>query len=182
MLKRVRSKYEQLTKLLIERKLTITTMESCTAGQIISLITDTEGSSAVVKGAFVTYSNEAKVQQGVPLAVIDRYGVYSEETACAMADACRNAYKADIGIGITGTFGNTDPDNADSIPGEVFFAISTAQETQSYHCSIPAQPSRIAYKLYMADIVGSKLLARCKNFTLNRSTGRGSNIKYKRDI
>ena len=25
-------------------------------------------------------------------------------------------------------------------------------------------------------------LSRCKNFTLNRSTGRGSNIKYKRDI
>ncbi|MCR5674660.1 MAG: CinA family protein [Lachnospiraceae bacterium] len=155
--KSVRDKYERLTGLLIERKLTITTMESCTAGQIISLITDTEGSSAVVKGAFVTYCNEAKLRQGVPAAVIKRYGVYSEETARAMADACRGAYRADIGIGITGTFGNTDLDNRDSIPGEVYFAVSTAHGTQSSHCSVPAQPSRSAYKLYMADVVVSKL-------------------------
>ena len=60
----VRKKYEVLTTSLIRRKLTITTMESCTAGQVVSLITDTEGSSAVLKGAFVTYSNEAKIMQG----------------------------------------------------------------------------------------------------------------------
>ena len=54
---KVREGYARLTKLLIERKMTITTMESCTAGQIASLVTDTEGSSAVLKGAFVTYCN-----------------------------------------------------------------------------------------------------------------------------
>ncbi|MGN0960180.1 MAG: CinA family protein, partial [Coriobacteriales bacterium] len=51
--------YRQLTLLLIERGLSASTMESCTGGLIASLITDTEGSSAVLKGAFVTYSNEA---------------------------------------------------------------------------------------------------------------------------
>ena len=154
----VRNKYKQLTGLLIERQLAITTMESCTAGQIMSLITDTEGSSAVVKGGFITYCNEAKIQQGVPAEVIDQYGVYSEETACAMADACRKAYKADIGIGITGTFGNADPDNPDSVPGEVYFSISTKTFTKSYHHSVPAQVTRYAYKMYMADAVVSELL------------------------
>ncbi len=153
----VREKYERLTRFLIERKLTISTMESCTAGQIVSLITDTEGSSASVKGAFVTYCNEAKLRYGVPARVIDQYGVYSEETACAMAEACRSAYGADIGLGITGTFGNTDPDNADSIPGEVFFAVSIGQITRSYHCSVPRQVSRHDYKMYTADAVVSKL-------------------------
>lgn len=47
----VRKGYRKLTKLLIEKKMTITTMESATSGQIASLITDTEGSSAVFKGA-----------------------------------------------------------------------------------------------------------------------------------
>ena len=56
----IRHDYRKLTKLLIERGMTITTMESATSGQIASLITDTEGSSAVLKGAFVTYCNEAK--------------------------------------------------------------------------------------------------------------------------
>ena len=55
----VRRKYEKLTHRLIELGMTITTMESCTSGQIASLITDTEGASAILKGAFVTYSNEA---------------------------------------------------------------------------------------------------------------------------
>ena len=59
----IRKDYENLTKQLIERNLTITTMESATSGQIASLITDTEGSSAVLKGAFITYSNEAKIMQ-----------------------------------------------------------------------------------------------------------------------
>ena len=52
--KEIRADYRRLTKLLIEKKMTITTMESATSGQLASLITDTEGSSAVLKGAFVT--------------------------------------------------------------------------------------------------------------------------------
>ena len=77
----IRNDYRKLTKLLIEKNLTITTMESATSGQIASLITDTEGSSAVLKGAFVTYCNEAKIMQGVPAEVLDTYTVYSKETA-----------------------------------------------------------------------------------------------------
>lgn len=154
----VRKKYEALTNSLIRRKLTITTMESCTAGQVVSLITDTEGSSAVLKGAFVTYSNEAKIMQGVPKEIIATYGVYSAETAAAMALACRKAYNADLGVGVTGSLGNTDPNNPDSIPGEVFFAIASNEGTQCYHCNIPLQFSRLAYKLYMANLIVEQLL------------------------
>ena len=129
-------KYEKITKTLIARKLTITTMESCTSGQIISLITDTEGSSAAVKGAFVTYSNEAKIGQGVPADVIYRSGVYSTETAGAMAD----------------------PNNADSVPGQVYFAISTEKGTKTQRCNIPPQKTRQACKMVTADLVADKLL------------------------
>lgn len=151
-------KFEKITKTLIARKLTITTMESCTSGQIISLITDTEGSSAAVKGAFVTYSNEAKIGQGVPADVIYRSGVYSTETAGAMAEACRKAYHADIGIGVTGTYGNADPNNADSIPGQVYFAISTEKGTKTQRCNIPPQKTRQACKMVTADLIADKLL------------------------
>lgn len=154
----VRATYEGITRSLIAQGMTITTMESCTAGQVASLITDTEGSSAVLKGAFVTYSNEAKVMQGVPASTIERFGVYSEQTAAAMAEACRAAYGASIGVGVTGSFGNVDPANADSVPGEVFFALAAEGRTQCWHCSVPAQPSRLAYKLYMAGIIADKLV------------------------
>ncbi|MGI6020314.1 MAG: CinA family protein [Lachnospiraceae bacterium] len=147
----VRKDYEKLTKRLIRKNLTVTTMESATAGQIASLLTDTEGSSEILKGAFVTYSNEAKAMQGVPEDVLVKYSAYSRECACAMAQACRNAYNADIGIGVTGTFGNTDPRNEEySVPGEVYFAVSTEERTESYFVTIPRQPTRHAYKVAAA--------------------------------
>ena len=146
--KDIRQDYRKLTELLIEWNMSITTMESATAGQIASLITDTEGASAIFKGASITYSNETKIMQGVSAEVIHKYTVYSKETAEAMATACANMYGADIGIGVTGTMGNTDPDNADaSVPGQVYFAISLKGTVRSYVVEIPQQPSRLMYKL-----------------------------------
>ena len=155
--KKIRARYEKITKTLVARGLTITTMESCTAGQITSLLTDTEGSSAILKGAFVTYSNEAKIMQGVPAETITKYGVYSEETAQAMAAACRKAYRADIGIGITGTMGNTDPANGDSVPGEVFLAVSADGLLCSRREMLPVQETRLAWKLAAAEYVADLL-------------------------
>lgn len=153
----VRQKYEQLTRLLIKNDLSITTMESCTSGLIASLITDTEGASAIMKGACITYSNEAKVMDGVPKEIIDNFGVYSKETALAMSKACKNKFGADIGIGITGSFGNVDPNNPDSVPGEIYFSISFGDDEKAFHQSIPSQPSRHDYKLYAAELVADKL-------------------------
>ena len=145
--KEIREDYRKLTKLLIEKKMTITTMESATSGQIASLITDTEGSSAVLKGAFVTYCNEAKIMQGVPAESIDKYTVYSTQTAEAMA----KAYRADIGIGVTGTMGNVDPANPEaSIPGQVYFAVEMDGKVRSCYMELKPQPTRLAYKLAVA--------------------------------
>lgn len=175
----IRSDYARLTKTLIAKGLTLTTMESCTSGQIVSLVTDTEGSSAVVKGAYVTYSNEAKIMQGVPAEIIEKYGVYSKETAAAMAMTCRKSYKSNIGIGVTGTLGNVDVNNADSVPGHVYFAIdidwngdmdsSGADEEIGvksyadrniyvYERELMRWPTRYQYKLEIARAVVDELL------------------------
>ncbi|MCI5606909.1 MAG: CinA family protein [Treponema sp.] len=154
----IRESYSRLTKYLIENKLSITTMESATSGQIASLITDTEGSSAIMKGAFVTYSNEAKIQQGVAPEIIEKYSVYSEETAKAMAEACAKTYKADIGIGITGTMGNVDPSNPESsVPGQVYFAFWIKGKLSAFSVNLAPEPSRYAYKMVVADLIQKKL-------------------------
>ncbi len=155
----IRKNYEKLTKLLIEKNMTITTMESCTSGQLASLITDTEGASAVLKGAFVTYCNEAKIMQGVPEEIIEKYSVYSKETACAMAETCRKAYNANIGVGVTGTMGNVDPENAStSVPGQVWFAFSLKEKTIPFFIELSSQPTRFEYKLAVAKEVVDELL------------------------
>ena len=166
----VREKYDDLVKYLIKNDISVTTMESCTAGQIASLLTDTSGSSAIIKGAFVTYSNEAKIRLGVSEKIINEYGVYSKETAAEMARACREFYDADTGIGVTGTFGNVDLKNKDSIPGEVFFAISTREGTESFYCEVPEQPSRLYYKLYMANVIADEMISAIKIRTYVRLT------------
>ena len=155
----IRRKYESLTRLLIARQMTITTMESATAGQLVSLITDTEGASAICKGALVTYSNEAKVRYGVPKEVIDEYSVYSRETASAMARASAMAYQADIGIGVTGTMGNVDPANVmASVPGKVYYAFDIKGKSIAYEAQLACCDSRYEYKLAVAEQVVDQLL------------------------
>lgn len=155
----IRESYREITLKLIEKKLNITTMESCTSGLIASLITDTEGASAVLKGAFVTYSNMGKIMQGVPEETIEKYSVYSNETAAAMAEACRKTYNADIGIGVTGTMGNVDPANAeDSFPGRVYFALATEKETKVFFRELSPMPTRYEYKLSVAGEIAKELL------------------------
>ena len=119
----VPAKSDKVVKKLISTNITISTMESCTSGLIASMITDTEGESAIFPGGYVTYLNETKVLVGVNEEVIRQYGVYSRECAQAMAETVQKKLHTDIGIGITGTTGNLDPNNADSIQGKVFFCI-----------------------------------------------------------
>ncbi len=155
---KVRSRFRELTLLFIDRNLTVSTMESCTGGLLASLFTDTEGSSAVFRGSYVTYSNEQKIRLGVPADTIEKHGVYSNQTSNAMARVCAQAFGTDISIGVTGTFSNVDPANDDSVPGEVYFSIYRKGRIRDYRCTVPALPSRSACKLLIADVVADRLL------------------------
>lgn len=155
----IRENYKKLTLNLIEKNLTISTMESATSGQIASLITDTEGASAVFRGSIVAYSNEIKIKMGVAADIIDRYSVYSKETAVEMARVCMEAMGTDIGIGVTGTMGNVDPENKiSSIPGQVYFAIGYRDVIEAYYVEIPAQETRLDYKLAVAEEIYNELM------------------------
>lgn len=154
----IREDYKKLTRFLIERRLTISTMESATSGQLASLITDTEGSSEIFPGGYVTYCNEVKIMQGVPAELIEQHTVYSKEVAEEMAKVCRQTFGTDIGVGVTGTMGNVDPANPEnSIPGQVYFAISMQGQARSYVVEIPGQSSRLMYKLAVAKEIYDQL-------------------------
>ena len=71
----------EVVEKLIEQGKTISTMESCTGGGVADSITSIEGASEILKFSAVTYSNEFKIKMGVSSDVIDKYSVYSIETA-----------------------------------------------------------------------------------------------------
>ena len=87
------------------------------------LITDVSGASAVFKYGAVTYSNEYKIKMGVSSEVIDKYSVYSMETAREMAMSISKFTSSDYGIGITGKLGEVDPNNLSGDNNRVFICI-----------------------------------------------------------
>ena len=151
-------RYHRITGALIKNNLTITTMESCSGGILGLLLSDREGASAVVPGGFFTYANASKIACGVPQDVIESYGVYSAETACAMAAACKASYHTAIGIGVTGSIGTVDPNNADSVPGEVFLAVDGPDGVTTQTLTLTPD-TRHRCRLQIADAVADILEA-----------------------
>ncbi|MGC7872204.1 CinA family protein [Desulfosporosinus sp. SYSU MS00001] len=119
---------KRVVDLLKELSATITTVESCTGGHIISTITDVEGASDVTPGGYVTYSNRQKLAIGISEDIIEHYGVYSLECAKAMAVVGQKNTQADFSVGVTGTFSNIDLHNEGSEPGVVYFSIVFKEE------------------------------------------------------
>ena len=84
----------------------IATAESCTGGLVAGALTAIAGSSDVVCGGLVTYSNEAKRNLlGVSGALLAQYGAVSEPVAQAMAVGALAPLSADLSVAITGVAG-----------------------------------------------------------------------------
>ena len=84
----------------------ISTAESCTGGLVAGLLTEIAGSSEVFDRAFVTYSNEAKVDMlGVPSSLLAEHGAVSEAVARAMAAGALERSGATVAVSVTGIAG-----------------------------------------------------------------------------
>ena len=114
---------EMVVEKLNKENKTISTMESCTGGFLASSITNIDNSSSIFKFGAVTYSNEYKEKMGVSKEVIDKYTVYSKETAREMSRAITDFTSSNYGIGITGQLNKQDPNNPYGSVGEVFISI-----------------------------------------------------------
>jgi len=97
---------ERLGRILVARRWTAATAESCTGGMIAGAITDVAGSSAWFDRGFVTYSNAAKVEMlGVGAGTLEAHGAVSEATAREMAAGALARSGADIAVAVTGVAG-----------------------------------------------------------------------------
>src|SRR5690606_29419392 len=89
-----------------ERRMMLSTAESCTGGLIAGALTEIAGSSAVVDRGFVTYTNEAKMELiGVSPATLEAFGAVSKETALQMAHGALYRSRADVSVAVTGVAG-----------------------------------------------------------------------------
>lgn len=121
-----------LVQILAEKKLKLTTAESCTGGLVAAAITDIPGASSVFEQGFITYSNASKhALLGVDASVIETQGAVSAAVARAMAEGVRAKTSADIAVAITGIAG-PGGGSATKPVGLVFIATAYKNVT---HCT-----------------------------------------------
>jgi nicotinamide-nucleotide amidase len=118
-------------ELLLEKGKRVAVAESCTGGQLASLITSISGSSNYFDRGFVVYSEKSKVEVlGVSEETIAKHTVYSHETALEMAKRTLEKSKSDYSLATTGIAGPTG--GTDDLPvGTVFIALGTGSKAIS---------------------------------------------------
>jgi len=95
-----------LHRIIQEKKLTISTAESCTGGMLSAMFTKNAGSSTYFKGSIITYSNEMKKSHlGVNENTLNRFGAVSVETVKEMLHGCSMQLSTDLTLAVSGIAG-----------------------------------------------------------------------------
>ncbi len=148
---------EKLIHELTEKKLTISFMESASGGGLVNAVTNVEGASEVLEFSAVTYSNEFKIEMGVPQDVILKYTVYSMETAREMARSIKEFSHSSIGVGVTGKLNRVDKYNLYGDDHVVFVAV-LYQETFYEFTYCVQKKSRKENKEDLIFYIGERIL------------------------
>jgi nicotinamide-nucleotide amidase len=110
------------------------TAESCTGGGIASAVTDIAGSSAWFDRAFVTYSNEAKMDMlGVNAKTLKIHGAVSQEVVLEMAAGAIKHSVADVAISVSGIAGPGGGSDEKPV-GTVWFGWKVGNQIEKQHC------------------------------------------------
>lgn len=112
-----------LAEILNERKLTISTAESCTGGELAKMITSNSGSSKHFIGGIVPYATDKKIEiLKVSKETVDQFTVVSEQVASEMAKGCQELFDTDISLSTTGVAGPGKGEDGKEV-GTVFYTI-----------------------------------------------------------
>lgn len=111
-----------------ERGYHISCAESCTGGLFAAALTSVPGISSVFDRGFVTYSNQAKIEElGVLPETLEKYGAVSIETANEMARGVYKATGSNLCIAVTGIAG-PDGGTEEKPVGLVYISIIYTDE------------------------------------------------------
>lgn len=115
---------EVVGQMLRAARKTVVTAESCTAGLLAAMLTETPGASAYFLGGWVVYSNKMKTENlAVPADLILKEGAVSKAVACKMAEGALKRSNADYALAITG-IGGPDGGSPQKPVGTVWVALA----------------------------------------------------------
>lgn len=114
---------EILKEILDEKKLTVSTAESCTGGELSKLLTSISGSSTYFLGGIIAYDYHKKIEiLGVSEKTIHEKTVVSEEVAQEMSLGAQKLFKTHIALSTTGVAGPNSDEFSNEI-GIAFYSI-----------------------------------------------------------
>ncbi|MDO9333830.1 MAG: CinA family nicotinamide mononucleotide deamidase-related protein [Dehalococcoidales bacterium] len=114
-------------KWLINKNLTLATIEDMTGGLLADAITSTAESRNYYHGGLIATNDHAKISGGVPVEIIGKHGAVSAEVAEAMAVTVRTSLATDIGVSVTGITGAESKQ-----PGLVFIGIADSHGSKTW--------------------------------------------------
>lgn len=121
----------KLAQKLIERKIKVATVESCTAGMIGQTLTEHAGSSAWFAGGLITYTNESKTRLAqVPAELIEKNGAVSKEVVESMSLGVFKYFEDCISVAVSGVAG-PDGGSEDKPVGTVWIATRLGDQVVS---------------------------------------------------
>ena len=134
---------DELSQILIQKNISIGSVESFTVGRFASMLGSIPGISKVYKGSLVTYQSVTKERLlGIEHEVIERYGVVSKEIASLMAINGQAILNSDVCVSFTG---NAGPDAMENKPvGEVYVGLRVKDELFVYGLNLKGSRSDIA--------------------------------------
>ena len=116
---------EKIILKLSQKNQTISFAESCTGGRIASAFTAIPGSSSVLNGSCITYSNEVKHKWlGVTKKTLDNYGAVSKECVYEMLDGIKAMASSDYALAVSGIAGPTGGTKLKPV-GTVYIGVLT---------------------------------------------------------
>ena len=119
----------QVFHLLLEKRMTLATAESCSGGLLAHRLTNIPGISEVFLLGVVSYSNSAKARVlGVDAGVIEGRGAVSPEVAGQMAAGVQALAGSSLGVGITGIAG-PGGGTAEKPVGTVYMGLSLPEHS-----------------------------------------------------
>ena len=131
MWKKINQQSEILFYNCLENKITVTSAESCTGGEIASRLTKIPGASGYFKGGLVVYQTNTKSNiLEISETLIEKHSVVSKGVAELMALNVRKKFNSSIGISTTGNAGPSKGDSHAEV-GTVWIAIATNETVYS---------------------------------------------------
>ena len=120
--------------------------ESCTGGLLTYFFTKNNGSSQILDGSLVTYSNTMKENWlGVNADTIKEFGAVSDEVVLEMSDGAMNVSEADYSISISGIAGDSGGTVMKPV-GTIYVGIRTKNTHKELRLNLNGDRNYVQYQ------------------------------------